>query len=106
VEIDCNFSGLHISADAVILTRRIFHELCGPEIEQFRECIGHLRDFARGQCFAFGDALLLGGSCKIPALQAEIVRLFPGEPFKLDLAVVHGAALWSAERDHSKTGTI
>jgi hypothetical protein len=96
VTIDCSFSRLGIKSEPVVVTRALFDSLCRNEIAAFTKCLNHAISSARQHNIdAFDDLLLLGGSCKIPAVRAEIANICSLKPFPLEQAVVLGAILMS-----------
>merc|ERR1719333_936113 len=105
IEIDSLHDGIDFYST---ITRARFEDLCGS---YFRECLNPVKKVLQDSGMAKGDVqdvVLVGGSTRIPKIQALIKEFFHGkEPSKSinpDEAVAHGAAVQAAILDNQDMG--
>jgi len=105
IEIDSLHDGIDFYST---ITRARFEDLCGS---YFRQCLAPVKKVLSDSSMAKGDVqdvVLVGGSTRIPKIQALIKEFFHGkEPSKSinpDEAVAYGAAVQAAILDNQDMG--
>jgi len=107
VEIDSLYDGIDFYST---ITRARFEDLCGSH---FRNCLDPVRKVLQDSGMAKGEVhevVLVGGSTRIPKIQALIKEFFRGkEPCKSinpDEAIAYGAAVQAAILDNQDMGDV
>ncbi|MFQ5650996.1 MAG: Hsp70 family protein [bacterium] len=94
VKINCSYNGMNT---VVELSRDKFEELTRDLLDRTEVLVKQAMDESNIKCEDIGTVLMVGGSCKMPMVEAKLMSICSGwEPKKaksLDLMVVHGAAL-------------